>query len=71
MQNPLASTTDVTALQAVIVALRQENEYLRGSWQRLGARVLVVVASVAICSINYRCTRKSRSGSGRVKLTSV
>ena len=36
MQNPLASTADVTALQAVIAALRQENEYLR--WQLAKAR---------------------------------
>jgi len=36
MQNPLARTADVTALQAVIAALRQENEYLR--WQLAKAR---------------------------------
>ena len=36
MQNALASTADVTALQAVIAALRQENEYLR--WQLAKAR---------------------------------
>ena len=36
MQNSLASTADVTALQAVIAALRQENEYLL--WQLAKAR---------------------------------